>query len=129
MLKWSLPVHKVHMMPFVAFAVGRRMAIDGWAWAGVSLILQVCLGPCPEELLGLIREHPVPGRPGVNRGSAVVALGKRTDTKAGRSQFVVVHANEDPVAMSLVLAFAASTPQGSPPGSLSYQDYSKVFHS
>ena len=128
MLKWSPPVHKVPMMRFVAIAVGHLMAINGWARAGGLLILQVCLGLRPGELLGLMREDLVPGRPGVNNGNAVVALGKRFGTKAGRPQFVVVHAGEDPVALALVAAFVASTPNGSPLSSLSYQDYSKVLH-
>ena len=67
------------------------MALDGFARAGALLILQVCSGMRPGELLGLKREDLVAGRRGVNNGNAVIALGRKTGTKAGRAQFIVIH--------------------------------------
>ena len=53
------------------------MAMSGWARAGGLLILQGCTGFLPGELLSLTREDLVPGRLEVNRGNAVIALGRR----------------------------------------------------
>ena len=77
------------------------------------LILQICLGLRPGELLAIRQEDIVPGRKDLHNGNAVVALGKRHGTKAGRPQFVVVHANKNHIAMSLVAAFASTMPPGS----------------
>ena len=128
MLRYSPPVHKVPMMRFVALCIGHRMALDGWPRAGGLLILQVCLGLRPGELLAIRREDIVPGRRDLHNGNAVVALGKRHGTKAGRPQFVIVHANEDPIAMALIAAFASTTPPGSALSSLDYSQYSRCLH-
>ena len=108
------------MMRFVCIAVGHRMAMNGWARAGRLLILQGCAGLRPGELLGLTREDLVPGRPAVNNCNAVIALGRKQGTKAGRAQFVVVHASEDQTALALISAFAATTKPGQNLTNLNY---------
>ena len=57
----------------------------------------------------------------------MVALGKRHGTKAGRPQFVIVHANEDAIAIALIPAFASTTPPGSALSSLDYNQYSRCL--
>ena len=103
------------------------MAMDGWPRAGGLLILQACLGLRPGELLGVRRDDLVPGRRGLHNGNAVVALGKRTGTKSGRPQFVVVHADEDTTAMALISAFAATTPHGAGLSSIDYAQYKRCL--
>ena len=127
LLRYSPPVHKVPMLRFVALVVGYTMALDGFARAGALLILQVCSGMRPGELLGLKREDLVAGRRGVNNGNAVIALGRKTGTKAGRAQFIVIHAAEDPFAISIISAFCATTKFGQALSSLDYIGYSKIL--
>ena len=79
------PAHKVPMVCFVCIAVGHRMAMNGLSRAGGLLILQGCMGLRPGELVGLTCEDLVPGRPAVNNGNAVMALGRKQGTKAGRA--------------------------------------------
>ena len=69
----------------------------------------------------------MPGRPGTNNGNAVIALGRRTGTKAGRAQFVIIHAAEDSTALAIVQAFASTTKPGQKLSSLDYGRYKGVF--
>ena len=124
LLKFAPPTHKVPMLRFVALVAGYTMALDGFARAGALLILQVCTGMRPGELLGL---KILQGRPGVNSGNAVLALGRRFGTKAGRPQFIVVHASEDATAIAIVNAFAATTKFGQSLTSLDYNSYSRLL--
>ena len=65
---------------------------------------------------------------GFNNGNAVVALGRKTGTKVGRPQFVVIHAAEDATAISIVSAFCATTRHGQKLTSLDYTSFAKIFH-
>ena len=127
LLRFAPPVHKVPMLRFVCIAVAHRMAMSGWARAGGLLVLQCCTGLRPGELLNLVREDIVPGRPGVNRGNGVIALGRKHGTKAGRAQFVVVHSSEDQTALTLLSAFAATTKPGQKLSNLDYQRFKNIF--
>ena len=77
--------------------------------------------------MGLQREDITPPRANLHGGNAVIALGRLRGTKAGRPQFVVVRANEDPVGIAIVVAFASTTRPGCRLTSLSYIDYSKLI--
>ena len=127
LLRYAPPAHKVPMLRHVYLVVGHTLALHGWARAGGLLILQGSTGLRPGEVLSLCREDLVPGRPGVNAGNAVIALGRRTGTKVGRAQFVIVHAAEDPVALALVAAFASTTKPGQRLTSLNYTVYKKLL--
>ena len=127
LLRYQPPEHKTPMMRFVCIAVGHRMAMSGWARAGALLVLQGCTGLRPGELLNLGREDIVPGRRGVNNGNGVIALGRRVGTKAGRAQFVVVHAAEGPTALTILSAFAATTKPGQKLSGLNYQRFRSLL--
>ena len=125
----SPPVHKVPMMRHVAIALGHRLAITGMSRAGALLILQFCTGLRPGEVLALQREDLVAPRAHLNNGNAVIALGRKRGTKAGRPQFVIVRAAEDPVAIAIVSAFARTTKPGCRLTSLDYNGYYKLLTS
>ena len=76
---------------------------------------------------GLTREDLVPGRPEINNGKAVIALGRKQGTKAGRAQFVVVHASEDQTALALISAFAATTKPGQNLTNLNYNRFRGIL--
>ena len=127
LLRYAPPSHMVPMMRFVCVAVGHRMAMNGWARAGGLLILQGCTGLRSCEILGLTREDLVPGKPAVSNGNAVTALGRKQGTKAGRAQFVVVHASEDQTALALISAFVAATQPGKKLTNLNYNRFRGIL--
>ena len=127
LLRYAPPSHKVPMMRFLCVAVGHRMATNGWARAGGLLILQGCTGLRPGEILSLTREDLVPGKPAVNNGNAVIASGRKQGTKAGRAQFVVVHASEGQTALALISAFAATTQPGQKLTNLNYNRFRGIL--